>query len=434
MPKLGANLAWDSTTGASNITVAVIDTGFALSHEDLAGHWALNAGEMGTTSIEGAAPNCTSRGLALDKSCNNLDNDADGYPSDWRGWDFVHGDNDPSAGSTNPNAASAFHGSYVAGLVGASGNNSHGVAGVAWGVKLMPLQVLDDNGSGYTDQIAAAIHYAADHGAKVISLSLGAYADDPYVHAQITYAIARGATVVAAAGNDGCNCMLYPANYPETLAVGASTATDTLASFSSYGANLDIIAPGTDGVCSVYWTSGNPTSGYSCGGSGTSFATPLVSGAIALLLSKSQQLTPAQVISDITGSALKPVGMQGQYRTDSYGYGRLNIYGALLQIGTVISPYNQSDSAATTISLATPQAITSVCQAPTGSSCSLRLVGPGSQVINLGTKPGDVWGGAVFFWDSSAVGLTAGNWILESYNTSSNLSTSQSPAQVTVIP
>ncbi len=155
---------------------------------------------MGPTAQQGPAPNCTSRGLSLDKSCNNLDNDGDGYPSDWRGWDFGSNDNLPQAGATAPGNSAAFHGTFTAGVAAASGNNAKGVAGVDWNAKIMPLQALDDTGVGYTDSIAAAVRYAADHGANVINLSLGSTYNDSYLQQQIDYAISRGVIVVAAAG------------------------------------------------------------------------------------------------------------------------------------------------------------------------------------------------------------------------------------------
>lgn len=156
--KISAPAAWDVTTGSSNVTIAVIDTGFALSHEDLAGRWAENSSEEGMTAPGDA---CWT-GVPQDKKTNNCDDDGNGFVDDWRGWDFSNNDNDPSAGTTNPNSAYVSHGTMTAGLAAATGNNGVGVASVNWGAKILPLQALDDNGSGYTDTIAAAIHYAAD--------------------------------------------------------------------------------------------------------------------------------------------------------------------------------------------------------------------------------------------------------------------------------
>ncbi|HLB40473.1 MAG TPA: S8 family serine peptidase, partial [Candidatus Babeliales bacterium] len=188
--KISAPAAWDITTGSSSVKIAIIDTGFGLTHEDLVGRWAAG------------------------------------------GKDFVHNDNDPSAGTTNPTAAAVDHGSETAGLIGATGNNSRGVASIDWGVAILPLQVLSDDGYGTTASVAAAIHYAVDQGAKVINMSLGSSEPDPVIETELNYAQAHDVVLVAAAGNcgdpsffiNGCNRIgqvLYPAAYSNVIAVGA---------------------------------------------------------------------------------------------------------------------------------------------------------------------------------------------------------------------
>jgi subtilisin family serine protease len=317
--KISAPSAWDITTGSSGVTVAVIDTGFALSHEDLAGRWAENAGEKGSC------------GVGCDKSSNGVDDDGNGLVDDWRGWDFLNSDNSPIAGATDPNGAYVSHGTLVAGLVGATGNNAKGVAGPNWGAKILPLQVLGDDGVGYTSEVATAIRYAADQGAKVISLSLGSSNPDQFLRDQISYAIGRGAVVIAAAGNSGCDCMVYPANYQEVVAVGATDQDDNRASFSSYGANLDLVAPGSGTIRTTYWTSTNQTTSYTTGANGTSISTPIVSGAAALLLTSKPGLSADEVTYYLKISADNVSGMGGADRTNQYGDGRLNTHQALVQ-------------------------------------------------------------------------------------------------------
>jgi subtilisin family serine protease len=310
--KISAPSAWDITTGSSGVTVAVIDTGFALSHEDLAGRWAENAGEQGSC------------GGSCDKSSNGVDDDGNGLVDDWRGWDFLNSDNSPIAGATDPNGAYVSHGTLVAGLVGATGNNAKGVAGPNWGAKILPLQVLGDDGVGYTSEVATAIRYAADRGAKVISLSLGSSNPDQFLRDQISYAIGRGAVVIAAAGNSGCDCMVYPANYQEVVAVGATDQNDNRASFSSYGANLDIMAPGAGTIRTTYWSSANQTNLYTSSANGTSISTPIAAGIIALILSINPSAPLAQVNTYLIDGADKLPGMAGATRTDLYGSGRVN--------------------------------------------------------------------------------------------------------------
>lgn len=325
--------AWNHQTGKTNTTVAVIDTGFGLNVSDLTNKWAENSGETGPTSNEGPAPNCTSRSLSINKRCNNLDDDNDGYIDNYLGWDFTTDTNNVSAGKTAPNASGAYHGTAVASLIAAQANNSTGGTGISWGSKILPLQALDDNGDGNTISVALAIRYAVDKGVDVINMSLGADADDPLVSEQIDYAIQNNVTVVAASGNDGCNCIAYPARYPSVIAVGATNSTNSLASFSNYGSNLDLVAPGV-GLCSTIWTNSNPAGINSCGLNGTSFSSPLVAGTAALLLSQNPALSPSQVSAALTGTATKLTPMNNANFTVLYGYGLLNILASLTDVST----------------------------------------------------------------------------------------------------
>jgi hypothetical protein len=305
LDKIAASAGFDAASAVSQhtpVTVAVIDTGFALNHENLVGRWAVNSAESGAASTDG------------------IDNDHDGYIDNFRGWDFVHNTNNPQAGLDNPGGSGVTHGTLTAGLASLLNPSD----------KILPLQALDDNGSGYTDDVSAAVRYAADHGARIISLSLGSSSPDDYLHQQISYAVSKGVIVVAAAGNNGCNCMLYPAAYPEVLAVGATSATDVPADFSSYGPNLAILAPGTAGdVCSSEYAAQDPTTSYTCNYSGTSLATPIVSGLVALLVQQCPTCSPAIITGSLLAGADRLPGMQSSARTDTTGYGRINVLGAV---------------------------------------------------------------------------------------------------------
>jgi len=320
----GLDTAWNIGAGTRPTTVAVIDTGFALAHEELANRWATNTGEQGVATTENPSQlncadrsialnescnlidddydgivdnesgattienpshrNCTDKGMALDKSCNLIDDDNNGYIDDVRGWDFADGDANVQAGEINPSGDGTQHATEVSGILAATGNNGKGMAGVNWSTKLLPLQAISDNDYGNTLTVGRAIYYAADRGADVISLSLGTGSEDAYTRQAVQYALDKGSIVVAASGNDGCDCMLYPANYPEVFAVGAQNSSNQRSSFSSYGNNLDILAPGEDMVTST-WTAANQTSAYVGGAAGTSFATPYVSGLLSLVRS-----------------------------------------------------------------------------------------------------------------------------------------------------
>ena len=236
--------AWDTTTGSGAI-IAVIDTGFALQHEDLVAAWASNSGENGVTS---SSDTCWT-GSPEDKSTNACDDDDNGYVDDYLGWDFVNTNNSPQAGDTNPNGDAAAHGTEVAGLSGAVGDNGVGISTISWSNRLMPLQALDDDGRGYTSDVVAAVYYAVDNGADVINMSLGGSANDPALATAINYAYSNNVPVVAAAGNCGTGqeygCdpakpgeMGYPALYDNVISVGATTVSNSRASFSSYGPGL----------------------------------------------------------------------------------------------------------------------------------------------------------------------------------------------------
>lgn len=313
LDRISASTAFDAATNAPAnpaVTVAIIDTGFALNHEILADRWATNAAESGAAATDG------------------IDNDADGFIDNYLGWDFVHGGDNPAAGVDNPASTAATHGTLTAGLATLLSPTD----------KILPLQALNDNGSGYTDDIAAAVRYAADHGAKIISLSLGTAYDDPYLRDQIDYALSKGSLVLAAAGNTGCNCMLYPAAYPEVVAVGSSTSSDLPATASSYGSALDILAPGTAvDVCSSQYVSSGSTTSYTCSYSGTSLATPIVAGLAALLSGQCPSCSAAALTAAIESGADAIAGMTSGIRTDTTGFGRINAYGAVTALNTALA-------------------------------------------------------------------------------------------------
>jgi hypothetical protein len=368
--------AWDIPSGSNPTTLAIIDTGFALAHEEFANRWYQNTDEVGSTSSEQPSMlNCSDRSLTLNKSCNLIDDDYDGVvdnesgvaikqnPSrlnctdsskplnkscnlidddsnglidDVSGWDFINFDNSSQAGEINPNGSDTHHGTYVSGAAAATGNNNKGIAGVDWNTKILPLQALDDEGYGNSLSVARAIRYAASEHAQVISLSLGSDLSDDVVRQAVREAIAAGSVVVAAAGNDGCNCISYPANYPEVVAVGALNTQGNPASFSSYGENLDILAPGV-GLYTTDWQPNNRTSAYAANISGTSLSTPIVSGLLTRLLSYQPNETPQQLVALLTENTNKSLlGSLG--RSNTAGYGTLDALKTTQRITTAINP------------------------------------------------------------------------------------------------
>jgi len=214
--------AWDTTTGSSSVVIAVIDTGIDYNHPDIAGNIWTNP----------------------DDPADGADNDGNNLVDDVRGWDFVDNDNDPMDFNG--------HGSHIAGIMGAVGNNAAGIAGVVWNAKLMNLRVLDRFGDGTTLGISAAIKYAVNKKADVINMSLGGGNDDTILRDAVTEAEKAGIIIVTAAGNTGVDidiAPLYPASYTNSniIAVTASDQSDGLPSFASYGRiSVDVAAPGVN--------------------------------------------------------------------------------------------------------------------------------------------------------------------------------------------
>lgn len=374
----GMDLAWDNPAGSTQIITAVIDTGFAIDHQEFAGRWATNDGELGATTQENpsylnctdrsiplnescnniddnldgivdnesgfttdenkSTLNCSDQSIALNKSCNNRDDDGNGFIDDYTGWDFVNFDRSPQAGETNPDGEGTYHGTLVSGVLGATGNNNVGISGVNWQTKILPIQALNDDGYGNSITVADSIYYAVDRGANIISVSLGTDYEDPYLREAIFYAQEAGAIVVAAAGNDGCDCLVYPANYPEVLAVGSFNAAGNVSSFSSYGSNLDIVAPG-ENMTGPYWTKNNQTSTYASGANGTSFATPFVSGALGLMKSYQPDASWDEIIGILMENSDRKTLTASSPRNNSYGFGFIKPSLALDRSINVFNPF-----------------------------------------------------------------------------------------------
>jgi subtilisin family serine protease len=307
---MAAAHAWDLHTGDGTVVVALLDSGVDLTHPALRDNLWRNAGEI--------------------RCDDGVDDDGDGYVDDCWGWNFVARTNIPQ--DDNPQS----HGTHIAGIVGATGNDGLGTAGVNWRVGLLPLKVLDQNGDGSIADIVDAVDYAVARGARVINASYtypqSCTQEDPSraEREAIQRADQAGVLLVAAAGNFRCDNDLtptYPASYalPNVLSVAASNRRDELASFSSFGrSSVHLAAPGEDILSTVLHTRENPAlgvPGYALL-TGTSMAAPHVSGLAALLAS----YRPSFTIGQIREAILQSVDAKGLPLLSG---GRVNAFEAL---------------------------------------------------------------------------------------------------------
>jgi type VII secretion-associated serine protease mycosin len=270
LPAIETIPGWDVTRGSEDVVVAVIDTGVDMNHPDLEGR--------------------TTEGINIvSQQSKPLDD--------------------------------VGHGTHVAGIISALVNNREGVAGISWYNKIMPVKVLDETGAGTTYSVAQGIIWAADHGAKVINMSLGNYADAQFLHDAIRYAYDKDVVLIAASGNDNTERPGYPAAYPEVFAVAATDSKQQKASFSNYGDYIDVAAPGVN-IASTY-----PDNHYAAL-SGTSMASPHVTALAALIRSANPLLKNTEVM-DIMRQTAIDLGDRGKDKY--YGYGQIDIVKAVSQ-------------------------------------------------------------------------------------------------------
>ncbi|MHA2388138.1 MAG: S8 family serine peptidase [Candidatus Hodarchaeales archaeon] len=316
---IGADKAWYITSGSPEVVVAVLDTGLNTSHTDLQDILWTNEEEI---------PD------------NDIDDDLNGYIDDTNGWDFVHQNNDPFSLLDTPSASLRNHGTHVTGTIVAQ-MNDYGLVGVAPDVSIMPLRVVNENDRNMDIVVAEAIEYATANGADIISMSISISAEYGEITNSTSYQLVENALaqaysqnvlIVAAAGNSNEAEPVQPANDSHVIAVGAITSEKDLATFSNHGA--EVVAPGKDINSTI------PNEGFSSS-SGTSMATPHVSGALALLKSYNLNATNDE-LRDLLQVSAVDLGVLG-YDGD-FGYGLINVTKAmeLLSGQTITIPVTTS--------------------------------------------------------------------------------------------
>lgn len=276
LTRFKAETAWKTATGRG-VVVAVIDTGVRFSHPDF-------------------------EGRVL------------------KGYDVLR----PGTASSDENG----HGTHVAGIIAAMANNRRGIAGLARHARILPVRVLDKNGSGDTAGVAQGIVWAVDHGADVLNLSLSATRSDSATQAAVAYAVSKNVVVVAAAGNSGCGLLgsprTYPAAYDGVLGVGAITSSGAVSSFSNCGSYVDVVAPGS-GIVSTMTRAPAKALGCSanyCTLSGTSMASPYVAAAAALEIQNIGRGWKQASVRAVIESTADDIGSRG--RDNRSGTGILN--------------------------------------------------------------------------------------------------------------
>jgi subtilisin family serine protease len=288
---------WEESKGEKDVIIAILDSGIDFGHSDLMGKIA---------SV---------------------------------GYDFANEDNDP--------ADDNGHGTHIAGIAAAETDNQEGIAGVAWNCKILPLKIVDEDGTGYLSWLIDAIYYAVDTGAgngptgepqsaDVINMSLGFELGPnesvPELEAALQYAKAKGAVCVASAGNE-TSSIIYPAAYDDyCLAVAATDYNDTRPSWSNFGPEMDVAAPGVRIVSCVptgYWGEGSLPYGFL---GGTSTAAPHVAGLAALIKSVKPWLSPDEIMKIIQYSADDTNVSTYPGKDEFIGYGRINMEKALVPI------------------------------------------------------------------------------------------------------
>ena len=362
LAKIQATSAWSLTLGSASVPIAIIDSGADPNQPDLA-------------------------------------------PKLLPGWNFLTG-----TSKTSDTGCSSGHGTAVSGAAAAATNNLLGVAGVAWANTVMPLVVTNSACSAQYSDISSALTYAADHGVRIINISIAGSTASSTLQSAVDYAWSKGAVIFAAAGNKSSSSPMYPAACNNVLAISATEPGDTLANFSNHGTWIKLSAPGdmilttqVGGGYGSWW--------------GTSLASPIAAAVGALALSANPSLTNAQLValleknSDDLGSA----GFD-QY----FGWGRVNAYKAVLAAKNMVST---ADTTAPTVSITAPLASASVSGTVSvqGSATDdvgvtkLELYVDGAAVTTATSSPFS------FTWNSTTVSNGSHSITVKAYDAANNI-------------
>ncbi|MBN2055123.1 S8 family serine peptidase, partial [bacterium] len=302
--------AWDVAHGSGDVAIAIVDSGIQLVHPDLAANFWSNPDEID----------------------NGLDDDGNGLVDDILGWDYIDGDNQPG------DDVRCNHGTHVAGIAAAVTNNAVGVAGMSWNCRIMNLRMMAwseaaQNCVGSIGDSILAINYAVAQGASVINLSIGHGGQHSAERDAVNYAFSQGLVLAGAAGNGGSDGIGdpqsdYPGGYENVITVGNTSRSDRKSSSSNYGAEIDVMAPGSR-IMSTYMPNTYDNA------SGTSMSSPLVAGLAALIMATGES-DPATVKMRIKGGA-ENIDAQNAEWVGMLGAGRINAYYSITP-GSLVMP------------------------------------------------------------------------------------------------
>lgn len=341
LPNIMAESAWDvhkGQAGEEPVVVAIIDCGVDWRHPDLRQNTWQNLGE--DADGDGHTIEYVNGYWNLDPGDDNdVDDDWNGYADDMIGWDFYAYDLTGNGSDPNPINVSRAHGTHVAGIAAAKTDNGAGVASISWNVKFLATQT--DYGAVGLYYGSDGILYAAEQGADVINCSWGGDDYNPVEADVIAYALGLGSIIICSAGNNNYNEIRFPAAYPGVFSTVALNSSDRKATYSSFGINADISAPGGDWDAGVYSTV--PGAAYEGPDwFGTSMAAPLASGLAALIKSYHPYWTRQQVLYQLMGSCDNIDSLNPGYE-NCLGAGRINACRALTDTNVTVPDYLKID-------------------------------------------------------------------------------------------
>ena len=332
LDSIEAEGAWDVHKGedGAEVVIGISDSGVAWRHEDLVDNIYQNLGE--DADGDGKVIEESEGSWIFDPDdVNGVDDDGNGYPDDFVGWNFLNDDGEEDNDPEDP----TDHGTHVAGLAAGRTDNGIGIASISWNVKILPTSAANSESYGPpADRALGSVVYLAENGADIINMSWGSYTTSQFERDVMEYARGLGSLLVAAAGNDSTSDLHYPSSLPGVVSVASVGGTDRLASYSNFGIRVDILAPGGAGINGIRSTT--PPNNYG-DKTGTSMASPVAAGVFALVKSFHPSWTNEELIGQVLGTAdsvddFNPtfVGLMGE--------GRINAFRALTDQPTTEEP------------------------------------------------------------------------------------------------